>query len=243
MAFVTLAGVATFLLTCLVLGVRLLRRAFVTRQIPEFAAGSAFFLCGGMGYQLIVAARMVLTRSPVLGIVCYAAGLLCLNLGVACLALFVWQIFRPSPVGALVFGMFSTAIVVGYVGLALETHFAALQARGLWGWVGALARLGVFGWASAESFRAYFRLRKLADPSDATLLRRLYWWGWGAGWATGIFVIALLQQGTGTVDVRDPLFAIPTACLGVVAAWCLWQAFYGVDGDGELLEIPHPRGD
>jgi len=243
MAFLSLAGIATFLLTSTVLGIRLLRRAFVTRQIPEFAAGSAFLLCGGVGYQLIVVGRMLRSWSPVLDLVCYAAGLLCLNVGVACLALFAWRVFRPSRAGALIFGLLSVAIAAGYAGLALETHFAALQARGLWGWVGAVARMLVFAWVAAESFYTYFRLRRLADPRDTVLLRRLFWWGWGASWGTGIFVISLLQQGTGNVDVRDPVFAIPIACVGIVAAWCLWQAFYGMDADGELPMVAVPRRD
>lgn len=236
MGLVSLLGLGSFLIACFLVGGRLLRRSFRTFQIPEFAAGSAFFLSGGVGYSLVVLGGVVLDREPPLAIVFYAAGLLCLDLGMACLALFVWQVFRPGEwLGALLFGALLSGLIVTYLGTALDTHFLALTTFGGWEWVGSTVRLLCLLWTGAESLRMRSRLLRRGDPAAARLASRIGGWAiaaFSAGAISGVFVVRRLF---GPVDPTQPLMALITAVLGITAAVAIWKAF-GADGDLSLAE-------
>ena len=231
MAILSLVGLGSFVATSLVIGLALLRRALRTRQVPEFAAGTAFTLCGGVGYLLMVVGRFVIQGQPALSMVFYAAGLLCLNLGSGCLALFVWRVFRPGAAGLGLLLLLSGLLAISYTGVAISSSFLVDSAGGGWLWLGRLTRTAVFLWVSAESFHLGRRLRDSADP---LLIRQLRWWSLGAASAAAISGVHILRVLLGLGDPFDPRAALPVSLLGISAAGCLWKAFYGA-GDGPAV--------
>jgi hypothetical protein len=236
MAILSLLGLGTFLVVSFVVGLRLLRRAFRTLQVPEFAAGSAFFLSGGVGYSLVVAGRVILDREPPLAVVFYAAGLLALDLGVACLALFVWRVFRPGEwIGAVVFTVVVVGLAITYLGTAFATHFLAVSSFTGWEWVGSCMRLLCFVWTGAESVRLRMRLLRRRDAAAARLASRVGGWAVAAFCAGGILAVFLVRRLFGPLDLREPLISITTAILGIASAAAIWRAF----GDDEDLDIAH----
>jgi len=237
MAILSLVGLGSFVATSLVIGVALLRRALRTREIPEFAAGTAFTLCGGVGYLLMVVGRFVIQEQPALSVVFYAAGLLCLDLGSGCLALFVWRVFRPGPTGLLLFLLLSALLAGSYAGVALSSSFLLGSAGTGWIWLGRLTRTAAFVWVSGESFHLGRRLRFSPDPG---LIRQLYWWGLGSAAAAAISGVHILRVLLDLGDPFDPRVALPVSLLGISAAGCLWKAFYGA-GNGLALPQPSPQ--
>lgn len=239
MGILSLLGLGAFLVACFVVGIRLLRRAFRTQQVPEFAAGSAFFLSGGVGYSLVVLGRVILDREPPLAIVFYAAGLLALDLGVACLALFVWRVFRPGEwIGVVIFTLLAAGLTVTYLGTAFATHFWAVSAFSDWEWFGSGVRLLCFLWTGLESLRLRARLLRRGDPQAVRLASRVGGWAVAAFCAGGILAVFLVRRTFGAMDPREPLIAITTAVLGIASAVAIWRAF----GDDEDLEVDAPPG-
>ena len=225
MGWLAALGVGSFLGVSLVLGVRLLRLAARTRQLPELAIGGGFLLSGAAGYSLILGATVALSRAPHWTPWLWGGGLLSTSCGAAGVALFTWRVFRPRGAGPWLFAALVAAMAAGWVGLGLETGFDRPGLRGVSGWLGFCGRAGSFGWASVEAFRYSALLRRrlrlgLADPAAA---RRMLRWGVGAGAATSIFLHSGLRA---LLDApaapTSPEAAIPTAVLGVTAALAFW---------------------
>jgi hypothetical protein len=228
MAWLGIVGMGSFWAVSVWVGVRLLRLAARTRQVPELAIGLSFALSGALGYPLVVGSSVALHRAPAATPWLWGAGLLCISAGALALSYFNWRVFRPGAAGGAVFAALCLAMAVGTVGAGVATGFAAPGIHETFGWIGALSRAGVYAWASFETLRYHALMRRrlaigLVDPEST---RRFLYWGIGAGAATAIFANNMLRAGLGLdPDPRALGAALPTGVLGCTAAACIWLTF------------------
>jgi hypothetical protein len=219
------AGVLFQVAVSALVGVRLLRLAARTRQVPELALGSAYVLLGTLGHPLAILARSG-ALAPGASAPLLAAALAAQDL--ACLGVYVmtWRTFRPAQraLGALV-----AAVGLGMavsVALGAQDGFAASDA-GAGYWLGLALRAGAFLWAACESLRQHSLLRRrlrlrLADP---VVTDRFWLWSLAnlalcVGFA--VFALARLAQ---TGSATSPVALAVTSAIGVLSGGATWLAF------------------
>ncbi|MCP3987208.1 MAG: hypothetical protein GY723_22710 [bacterium] len=240
MAALVFLGIGTFTLVCVVVGLRLLALARLTRALPEAAIGVGFLLIGSVGYMLEGAATWAArTGSPWVPWL-YGSGLLATCTGCVCLATFTWRVFRPTAAGR---GIWLVLTLIAYGGLAghgLSSGFDHIGLNGAWAWLAFSGRLGCMIWAALESLRYFVRVRRqlrlgLGDPEVG---RRCFWWGVGATAACGAFVRFAVGELSGQVDLMAPAAAIPTVTFGLIAAGAILRAFFVRGRVGQEIADP-----
>ncbi len=226
-------GVGAFLVSCLVVGIRLLLLAARTRQTPELALGLTLFMSGGLGGILYFLGT---NRAEELGALApwvAGCGRLCLSVGALTLWGFTWRVFRPgSGWAAALFALATCVVVMGFVGEALTTGFGVGRIDVLWSRLGVLARGLAYLWAAIESLRYFVALRRririgLGDP---VVMNRFLLWGIATSAASGIYAVALVNLfQTSAHDIAAgmfrPTWALLTSGLGLTSAVCTWLAF------------------
>ena len=241
MKLVILVGYGWFILTCLVVGARVLRLALRTGQIPEWALGIVLFVSGGLGYSLLFMGSLAFL--PVeLKELTFAAGLVALSVGSAALYLFTWRVFRPDRVWA--FFVFAAALflmISSFVIEALTTGFAGERSL-LWYSVGTVTRAVPYGWVALESFHHFARLRRalrfgLADPM---VVDRFRLWGLGAAAIFTSFTLVFVSGLVGTPTSHPPALVALVACLGIPSAVAMALAFNPPAFYRRRFVRPHP---
>jgi len=223
---VILIGYGWFILTCLVVGTRVLRLALRTRQIPEWALGIVLFVSGGLGYSLLFIRSLAFMPSGLKGAT-FAAGLVALSVGSAALYLFNWRVFRAKSMwAALLFAGALLLLFVSFLAEALTTGFEG-ERNVVWYTVGTVTRGIAYGWTAAESLHHHARLRRalrfgLADPMVADRFRL---WGLGAAAIFTSFVIVFASGLIGEPTTHPPEVVAVVACLGIPAAIAMALAF------------------
>jgi hypothetical protein len=226
MALLLLATLAS-LVASLVLGVRLLRLAAGTREIPELCIGLSFISAGVIGYVLMLMgnpANPKLTPDQIQLFFTWGYGFI--SAGVACLYVFIWRTFRRNSS----WGMW---LLIAGCALTLGTSAPAVPPPGLEPslgpgfWIGTAARLGAGAWGAAESLRWWWLLRRrlklgLADP---TVANRFLLWGISN---VGTFLIFLGTSATVNTE-GETLTLLQIALISSVTltvAATQWLAFF-----------------
>jgi hypothetical protein len=219
-------GGAAFVLSSLVVSVRLLLLARRTREIPEFVLGLGLLLMGAVGYPLSTIARLEAfshLQAPLFAI--HSALTLLAQSGIA---LFNWRVFRPAEgwARALTFGFIGT-LAAFFVWQSLGPGWApfARTDRGPWAAV-EVYTLVALGWAGVESLLYHLKLRKrlalgLADPIVADRLRL---------WAVSMFsafacaaCVSILR--IAGVPMTAELTGLLVAPLALTIGCAVWLAF------------------
>lgn len=236
-----LIAVALFVGGSLLLGLRLLRRGWVTGQLPELLMGISFLVAGGMGGSLQLLAQFPELFPPVFAGAAVAFGRLCIHVGVVCQASFTWLVFRPGSRGArALLGLLTLAFVVASIGTAAEGGIRNPGYSGVWFWVDNAAQVTAIGWGALEALRWYGMMARrvrygLADPLVAN---RFLLWGTALG--AGVLAIAvgpvIHSFGVGSSLTR-PLLGV-AAALGTVAALCVALTFFPPARYRRLLGAP-----
>jgi hypothetical protein len=243
MQIFALISFGVFVAVSLMVGFRLLRLAWRTRLAPELAIGAQIFFAGGIGYPLWVlgsSGKPPEALMPLLGVLTP----LLLSLGAVALYIGIWRIFRPTEVWAGV-----VAALGSVLALAPEIYDAVtgleFSQPALTYWMADLARLGCFGWASAEAF-AHFRMMRrrqrigLAEPA---LANRFLLWGMATA-SAALLVIAstvnwiLFPRGA----VGTPIVLIQSV-LGLMGSILIWFSFYPPRALEGILLQPSGNGD
>jgi hypothetical protein len=194
-------------------GVRLLRLASRTRELPEFALGSSLLMATGLGYPMLVASAA--TGSAPLR----SSGALLVDVGFMLTAAFTAQVFRPNAGWAR--GLVA-ALAVGFLAqLALSMtreHTAGL--------VQMLLASVVYGWTALEArTRAHMQQRRIALGIGApALANRLQLW---ALMGTTSTIAALVNAFTivfGIMPLEEPAVLVLTTAAGLIQATALWLA-------------------
>jgi hypothetical protein len=228
-----LFGVGIFLLSCLVVGLRLLGLAARTRQMPELALGVTLFASGGLGGILYFLGTSRAEELGALAVWVRGGGRLCLTAGALTLWGFTWRVFRRDTRWAAgLFSLASCAVAGAFLGEGLTSGFSGASFDAVWSQLGVVARALAYLWAAIESLRYFGLLRRrlrlgLADP---VLVNRFLLWGIAASTAFGIYAVALLNLLESSphdvaAGVFSPAWALVTSVLGLTSAACMWLAF------------------
>jgi hypothetical protein len=220
-------GVIAMITADAVVGVRLLRLAWRTRELPEAALGSAFVLLGAVGYPLATAARRGAFGSAS-GNAAWMAGAL-LAQDAACLAVYAYtaRTFRRGRRWAAgIVGVALGCLLVSWLGQAVTTAFAPNQTCGAYT-LGLVTRGLAFAWASAESCRQYALARRrlrlgLASP---LVVDRFLLFAIATAGVFSAFALFLGAQLTATDVAKAPWLLGTTSVVGVVTAVTTWLAF------------------
>jgi len=175
----------------LVLGFRLLRLWFRSRQLPELAIGASFLVAGVLGYiATILGNPGTAGLSEVMAYRVMISGIGLISIGVALTYLFVWKVFRPEATWArALFWAACVALLITIVPISGDAG-AGVEVNLLTA-VGDLVRFGGGAWGAWESLRYYGLMRKrvrlgLAEPAVAN---RFLLWGIASLSTGSIFLI------------------------------------------------------
>jgi len=221
-----LIGYGWFILTCLVVGARVLRLALRTGQLPEWALGIVLFVSGGLGYPLLFVGSLAFLPEALKGI-SFGGGLVALSVGSAALYLFNWRVFHPDSVWArLLFVGVLIVFFVSFLAEALTTGFAG-ERNLIWYVLGTVTRAIPYGWAAVESLYHHARLRRalrfgLVDPM---VVDRFRLWGLGAAAIFTSFTLVFVSGLIGNPTSHPPELVAVVACLGIPAAIATALAF------------------
>jgi hypothetical protein len=224
---VTLIGYGWFIVTCLVVGARVLRLALRTRQLPEWALGIALFVSGGLGYSLLFIRSLTFLPGELEGET-FGAGLLALSVGSAALYLFNWRVFRPNSLWAgLAFAGACLVLAVSFLTEALTTGFEGERSL-FWYSVGTVTRAIPYAWAAGESLYQHLRSRRalrfgLADP---IVVDRFRLWAIGASAIFTSYTLVFVSGLIGDPTTHPPELVAVVACLGLSAAAAVGFAFH-----------------
>lgn len=219
-----------FVVTSLVVGVRVLRRARRTRSMPERAIGVALLSAGVFGYTLIGGVPLLPWLSPTDLHLSVALGDLAVSIGCVALYLSTWRSFRPTQLWAA--GVFlAAALVLGVTSLAtLWTASFTLpyHERPWWHALGLACQSLAFAWTSAEAIGSSLALRRRARLGLASpvVANRILTWGIASGCAcvlTSLYAVIWYRQQSLVPSLQAiSVLSVP----GFAAAVAVWLAFY-----------------
>lgn len=226
MGAVALLGFAAFVAVSLSVGLRLLRLAARTRELPELAIGVALF-AGGVGYSLFIlmfSLRVVPEAAlPFANAVAVAGN----DAGVVFLVLGVWKIFRPGrPVAAAAFFATAAAMLVHYA-----ASLATFEANGHRGpfvfWLFNAAGAAAYAWSAFEAFRYHELLRRRVRVGLARheIANRFLLWGCAGVGGFAIFASGMLSR-VAFPDGSPPAMLLLRSLMGLGAGICIWLAFF-----------------
>jgi hypothetical protein len=218
-----------YCIAALVVGVRLLRLARRTRQLPELMIGLSFLTGSVIGYPAIVAAELLVAEASPLAWPIALVG----RIGIALATVFIlvaWRrIYHPtSRWGSPVVYAWTALIAVT---VAMELRLPAVQLVSYdnpWVPVRLVSGGGAFAAMAWSGFRYHALLRRrihigLADPVVAN---RIWLWNLAASGVTlqCIYILAVpfLNRFFDAVAVAPVVYGT----LGVLIAFCISQAFY-----------------
>jgi hypothetical protein len=230
MQVVGVAGLAATLVVGFALGVRLLRAALRTRELPELCIGTASITFALAGVA-IVSSRAADSEGGSFQLVALAMG--STIVGVGALAASVWRTFRPQSrwTGAFCAAFFAAqlALFLAYVtGERAPAGAMPVSEKAL-----LVARVATYVWAAAECFHYHALLRRrlrlgLADPMIA---HQIWLWGISATSMTLLLTtLAVSKAVLGEPGLFSPAIVSVTTPLALVSSFAIWFAFFPPSG-------------
>jgi len=226
-------GAALFILTCTVVGGRLLWLARRTREIPELCIGGGLVCVAGVGTPLLLASGIGPGPVSSLNLPLVAAGLVAVLGGTLCLYAFTWRVFRADAAWAkalvILAGVAFAVIVAGSLHAFLRAPQDALSFEAASGWLAGvrIAVLGAYLWTGIESWLQYRMARRrlglgLADP---VATNRLLLWSLIGAVEVCINGADLILHLHGLSPVMDARAMAVTATGGVIASAMMYLTF------------------
>lgn len=216
-----------------IVSLKLLLLASRTRQVPEFAVGSALFCYAAVAQTTLFASSFLGPDTPHLHhMALLALRLLAYYFTLVGLSVFTWQVFGGASrwrkaLTTLV--ALSTILTIG------AAYWASWNQLGLNGQLPLYARFGaspqyaiVFGWMAIESlhYHRLMRKRQLLGLADPVVANRFGVWGVSAG-ACSLLIVALLyvQLTRNALLGADPLSSALISATGLVNTIGWWLTF------------------
>ena len=225
--------VSAYCLASVVVGIRLVRLASRTREIPELMIGSAFLSGGAVGYPASVAVVRMLPGSPAAAQPMAWAAAVGLGAAAACILMAWWKIYHPARRWAPWAVSLWSALLAAVCVLQMSRPLSAMAiGASPWEALRVIAQGGPYAAIAWSGFRYHAVLRRrlrlgLADPVVAN---RIWLWNIAASAVT-------LQYGyIWAAPHLDSLFHAVSATpafvgtLGVLMAVCIMHAFYPPQG-------------
>jgi hypothetical protein len=227
MGSLAMAGVGFLIVTCAVVGFRLLALGLRGRRLPELALAATYLLFGAIGYPLGAFARaLAVTGDPSAG-GWLAAALAIQNFGIAGVFFFVGRVFRADRSGPPLAAAGAVILALSWMGHAFDPGFEGALSRGPWYTLGLATRASAFVWGAAEAFSywALLRRRVAIGLSDPVVANRMWLWGTSSAWiaaAFGVFTIGTFTDG----GVNATPIVLGLSACGVLAAAAMALAFF-----------------
>ena len=208
---------------CWIGGVRVLRIALRTQEVPEWSLGVVLLCTGGIGYPLLFL-RSMLELPARAGSLTFAIGLAFLSAGSIALYVFNWRLFRPrSVVAALLCSAGSFVIAWSFLAELLTVGFA-FDRDVLWIALGGGARCVPFAWGGAEALSRASALRR--EGAERAAVRRFLLYGSALGLIAVIYLAGLASAAAGDGASHPRSIVAFGALGGIPAALALWIAFF-----------------
>jgi hypothetical protein len=227
MGSLALLGVGCMIVSCAVVGLRLVARGARGARFPELALGASYLLFGALGYPLGAVARASAAEGAASAGAWLAAALAIQNLGIVSCYVFNARVFRPGRTGAAIAAAGTLLLAVSWIGHGFEPGWAGAESHGPWYYLGLATRAAAFVWGAAEAFRYRAQLARRAriGLADAVVANRMLLWGASyAGIAVGFGLFAW-----GTVSPRGPNapeIVLPLGAAGLGSAVAMTLTFF-----------------
>jgi Co/Zn/Cd efflux system component len=224
-----LIGMSAYSIVGLVAGLRLLRLARRTGELPERLIGGAFLSGAMLGYPTLIVADRLRAVAPDPALVLFFVGWAGLVVAALCLLAFWQRVYHPDRIAARrTLWVGSALLVASLVGLLL-THSAGAQAAASPWYLPGLGAQGAAyalnGWASARYWRM-LRRRLPLGLADPVVVKRILLWS-TAAWAVicQYLYSTMHVLMTGQSSISGPGVAIISS-LGLIAAGTILLAFF-----------------
>lgn len=239
--FAAILGIAQvlYLVVMTTLGVRLMRLAVRSRQLPEAFLAVHFVLCCSLGYILLIVGLSG-ARDPDLMSTTAVSASIGVGYFVSCVGVFGgicfnFLVFRATERWAQVLvAMSAIALVTGYVGYGLQGGFAHGRFEGGYFWLFYGTYVGGAAWVMVEPLRYYrsMRRRLLLELAEPVVVNRFWLWGMGSAGrflmvAGGIIAsVGLAEQKTELAPDAVGFTLLAVALIGIGVAACYGLTFF-----------------
>lgn len=222
-----LIATSVSLVTSAVLGVRLLRLARRSGELPELLMGVSFLVAGVVGYVLTIVGRPDAEGVPAnVAAICFAAGYAAISAGVVLTYVFNWMVFhRRSRIAAAATGVASLLVAATVVPM-VSARIAHTPPDTL-DWIGNVARMGSGVWGAWVALMHAQRLRRRValDLADPALANRFLLWAFTMAATFVIFLATSLAVGPHASRMSAAHIAL-ISTLTLAAAVAQWLAFF-----------------
>jgi hypothetical protein len=235
-----------FVLSCAVVGVRLLRLARGNDGSPAWLCGHGLCLIAIVGFPLGVLSGNGFAKVGDVTLGLAALSLLANGLGIACFLGFTVQVFRPGALWAhTLAGAAVAAIAMSAAGVvaALGSAPSAVSSfEASFGWTATFhwACVLSFGWMGAEGLWEWRRSRRRValGLSDPLVCHRLLMWGLFGCSTTLLCLVLVAVQHSGHPTATSTTALLAQAFFGITSSASLLLAFFP---PRSILERPRPE--
>jgi hypothetical protein len=229
-----LIGIALFMVTALVVGVRVLALWYRTRKLPELLLGIAVVCIGFLAFAVGTAAKLLIKGSDELRSVFTVLGLSIEYVGSAALLLFAWRVFRADDrwaraLGSLFAALMASALVGELVSGEYLRYADPQPISGLYVPFGLTARSLGPSWMALECFRYHAKLRRRLrlGLADRLVVHRVALWGVGIGASAVGYVSSIAHRLVYGIGLREHAWAISgVSVLAMISAVSIGLAFF-----------------
>jgi hypothetical protein len=234
MKAVALLGIGLFMLTSLVVGVRVLALWFRTRKLPELLLAIAVLCIGFLAFAVGTAGKLLLDANYAARGALTILGLSIEYIGSGALLVFAWRVFRPdarwATALAIAFGVMIAAALTGELVSGEYMRYADSQPmRGPFLPLGLTARGIGPSWMAVECFLYHSMLRRRLrlGLAERLVVHRVALWGTGIGASALAYVASVAHRLIFGVGLREHVWAIGgVSVLAMISAICIGVAFF-----------------
>jgi hypothetical protein len=234
MKIVALICLASFMVTSLVVGLRVLASGVRTRKLPELFLATALLSVGFLAFAVGTAAKLLIQGTEETRSTLTALGLSIECLGVLALVAFSWRVFHPRARWA-----FAVAVTIGLaIATALTFEITSGQylryadsepMSGLVIPLALAARGAGPAWMAFECFRYHAKLRKRArlGLAEPFVVHRVALWGTAIGASALAYLTSIVHRVIYGTGLREHDWALATvSLLAIVSAAGIAFAFF-----------------
>ncbi len=234
MKLYSLAGLALFMLTALVVGVRVAALWWRTRKLPELLLAIALLFVGFLAFAVGTAAKLLVVATPDVQPSLTILGLLIEYVGDIALVAFAWRVFHSDEKWAAAFtAVIGAAIVAAFLGEVLSGQYLRYTdsepISGPFVPLGLAARGLGPTWMAFECLRYAAKLRRrqklgLAKP---LVVHRVALWGIAIGSSALAYAFTVAHRLVYGTGLRTHEWALSTvSALALISAVGIGLAFF-----------------
>lgn len=234
MKIVALVCLGSFMITSLIVGIRVAILFSRTRKLPELLLSIALLFTGFLAFAVGTTAKLFVEGTESLRRALVLAGLATECVGVLALVAFAWRVFHPKSRGATLFA----ALVAAFIGAALVGEVStgqylrysdSIPIAGPWVPLGLAARGCGPAWVAFECLRYHAKLRKRArlGLAEPVVVRRVGAWGIALGASALAYVTSVFHRLVFGTGLREHDWAVAlVSVLALVSAVGIALAFF-----------------